>query len=144
MKGNETGCFDCFAKIDKSYQKFCGQIVAECGFTPNEIVVLMHLSANQDNNLACDIVKCRNISKGLIAKSVESLCQKGYVTTGGDEKDRRLVHLYLTDKSRPLVERIKACRQTFIQKLHKGIPAEDLDTLLRVTQKMNQNLNDML
>ncbi|WP_077612247.1 MarR family winged helix-turn-helix transcriptional regulator [Clostridium sp. Marseille-P2415] len=144
MRQKEEGDFTYFAKIDKIYRKVCGKAVAEYDFTPNEILVLMFLSNNQELNSASDIAQCRNISKGLVAKSVESLCEKGYLTTGKDKKDRRLVHLYLTEKSQKVVARIKTCKQEFMEELHKGIPAEDLEALNRTAKVMNRNLENML
>lgn len=144
MSQKEEGYFSYFAKIDKIYRKLCSQAVAECDFTPNEIVVLMFLSKHQEFNSASDIAQYRNISKGLVAKSVEALFEKGYLTTGKDKRDRRLVHLYLTEKSRPIIERIQSCRQEFMEELHKGIPEEDIEVLNRTVKAMNRNLEQIM
>ncbi|MEY8354127.1 MarR family winged helix-turn-helix transcriptional regulator [Lachnospiraceae bacterium 54-53] len=144
MSQEEEGYFTYFARIDKIYRKLCGLSVAEYDFTPNEIVVMMFLSGHQEHNSASDIAQCRNISKGLVARSVESLCEKGYLTTGKDEKDRRLVRLYLTDKSLAVVARIRSCRQGFMEELHEGIPAEDLEVLKRTVRTMDRNLEKIL
>lgn len=132
-----------FAKIDKICRKCCCRSVAGYDFTPNEIMVMMFLFDHQEFNSASDIANHRNISKGLVAKSVLSLCEKGYLAAGKDKRDRRLVSLYLTEKSREVVARIKTCRQGFMDALLDGIGDEDLEVLNRVARVMNQNLENM-
>lgn len=144
MDHKEEGYFAYYAKIDKVYRKLCAQAVAEYDFTPNEIVVLMFLSNNPGYDSASDIAHFRNISKGLVAKSVEHLCETGYLKTGKDKKDRRLVHLFLTEKSGEIVARLKACRQEFAKELYAGVAKEDMAAMARVTEKMNQNLDNIL
>lgn len=140
----EEGFFTYFVKFDKVYRKLCDQAVGEYGFTPNEILVMMFLANNPGFDSASDIAHYRNISKGLVAKSVESLCQQGYLTTGKDEKDRRLIHLHLTEKSSDVVVKLKECRRMFARSLYDGVPKEDLDAIGRSIRVMDQNLENIL
>lgn len=144
MEQKEEGYFSYYAKVDKVYRKLCAQAVAEYCFTPNEIVVMMFLSNNPGLDSASDIAHFRNISKGLIAKSVESLCEKGYLETGKDEKDRRLVHLRLTKKSERVVERLKQCRREFAKELYSGVDPADMEAMGRIAVIMNRNLENIL
>lgn len=138
------GYFSRFAKMDKIYRKMCFQAVEEYHFTPNEIVVLMFLSNNRDMDSASDIARFRNISKGLVAKSVESLCRKGFLYTERDQNDRRLIHLRLGEKSADVVERLRLCREAFVRKLEEGIPEENLKNMMYTTELMDRNINEML
>lgn len=144
MEQKEEGYFSYYAKVDKVYRKLCAQAVAEYCFTPNEIVVMMFLSNNPGLDSASDIAHFRNISKGLIAKSVESLCENGYLETGKDEKDRRLVHLRLTKKSERVVERLKQCRREFAKELYSGVDPADMEAMGRIAVIMNRNLENIL
>lgn len=144
MEEKGEGLFSYYAKIDKVYRKLCAHAVAEYCFTPNEIMVLMFLSNNPGLDSASDIAHFRNISKGLVAKSVESLCEKGYLKTGKDEKDRRLVHLFLTEKSDDIVKRLKNCRREFARDLYVGVLEEDMAAMARVTEVIIQNLENIL
>lgn len=144
MRQEEECCLACFVKIDKVYQKLCSQSVSEYGFTPNEIVVMMFLANNEGLKSASEIAQYRNISKGLIARSVDSLCEKGYITADRDKNDRRLVRLKLTEKSIEIVEQIRRCRKDFVEELHRGIPEEDLKILHRTASIMNQNVESLL
>lgn len=144
MEQKEEGYFSYYAKVDKVYRKLCAQAVAEYCFTPNEIVVMMFLSNNPGLDSASDIAHFRNISKGLIAKSVESLCENGYLETEKDEKDRRLVHLRLTKKSESVVERLKQCRREFAKELYSGVDPADMEAMGRIAVIMNRNLENIL
>ncbi len=144
MEQKDEGYFSYCAKNDKAYRKMCALAVAEYNFTPNEIVVLMFLSNNPGLDSASDIAHYRNISKGLVAKSVEALCEKGYLETGKDKKDRRLVHLYLTEKSDEVVAKLRRCRSEFIQELYNGVTEADREAMRRVTTILNQNLDRIL
>lgn len=141
---NGEGYFSTFAKVDKLYKKMCFQAVSEYQFTPNEIVVLMFLSNNPALDTAKDIAYFRNISKGLVAKSVESLCRKGFLSQQKDPKDRRLIHLKLTEKSQDITARLQACKKLFFAQLVTGIPGEDLEKLKQMTEKINDNLEQIL
>ena len=144
MEQKDEGYFAYYAKIDKVYRKLCALEVAEYCFPPNEIVVLMFLANNPGYDSASDIAHFRNISKGLVAKSVETLCERGYLKAGKDLKDRRLIHLSLTEKSDDIVTRLRKCRQEFAGKLYDGVPREDMEAMARTTKVINQNLDDIL
>lgn len=144
MEQKDEGYFAYYAKIDKVYRKLCAREVAEYCFTPNEIVVLMFLANNPEYDSASDIAHFRNISKGLVAKSVETLCERGYLMAGKDLKDRRLIHLTLTEKSNDIVARLRQCRQEFAGALYAGVPKEDMEAMARTTKVINQNLDDIL
>ena len=144
MSQQEECCLASFVKIDKVYQKLCSQSVSEYSFTPNEIVVMMFLANNEGLKSASEIAQYRNISKGLIARSVDSLCEKGYITADRDKNDRRLVRLQLTEKSKNIVERIRRCRKDFVEELHREIPEEDIKILHRTASIMNQNVESLL
>lgn len=144
MERRDDGYLAQYAKIDKAYRKRCAKAVEEYCLTPNEIVVLLFLSNNPEYDSASDIAHLRSISKGLIARSVEALCEKGYLRTKKDEKDRRLVHLYLTKESEAVVKRLEDCRLEFLKELYEGAATVDLEAMARVTKVMNQNLDVML
>ena len=140
----QEGYFIHFAKVNKVYRKICYQTVEEYHFTPNVIEVMMFLSNNPGMDSASDIAFYKNISKGLVAKSVESLYNKGFIKTEKDTKDRRLIHLILTKQSDDVVKRLQNCKREFIKQLQKGVTEEDLAAMDRATSIMNQNLDEML
>lgn len=130
--------------MEKVHKKMCFEAVMEYHFTPNEILVLMFLSNNPDFDTAKDIAYYRNISKGLIAKSVESLAEQGFLILKKDEKDRRKIHLILSEKSQAVVERIREISKDFQEQLLEGVPEEYLKILDKTSSIMEKNLEKMM
>lgn len=130
--------------MEKVHKKMCFEVVMEYHFTPNEILVLMFLSNNPDFDTAKDIAYYRNISKGLIAKSVESLAEQGFLILKKDEKDRRKIHLILSEKSQAVVERIREISKDFQEQLLEGVPEEYLEILDKTSSIMEKNLEKMM
>lgn len=133
-----------YSKIDKVFRRMCIQAVDEYQFTPNEIVVLMFLANNPGIDSASDIAHFKNISKGLVARSVESLCEKGFLCTSKDPNDRRLIHLHLTEESGEVMKRLHSCLREFVVELQDGVSAEDLSAMKRATAVMDENLENMM
>lgn len=130
--------------MEKVHKKMCFEAVMEYHFTPNEILVLMFLSNNPNFDTAKDIAYYRNISKGLIAKSVESLAEQGFLILKKDEKDRRKIHLILSEKSQAVVERIREISKDFQEQLLEGVPEEYLEILDKTSFIMEKNLEKMM
>lgn len=145
--GFEDGFVITFSRMEKLYKKMCFDAVADyVQFTPNEILVMMFLS-NEDNapfDTATDIANYRNISKSLVTRSVDSLCQKGFLVQERDKHDRRQIHLRLTPQSCDIVKRLHSCRKAFDDQIKTGISDEDRKTMERVNRIIENNLNEML
>lgn len=142
MLSNPGRLFEKLQKIDKMYRRYYQLELAEYGFTPNEVAVILFLYNNApDMDTASDIVRCKGISKGLVARSAESLCQKGYLAAVRDPDDRRIVHLELSGKCGPIIDRIENRQNELARRIEAGvakdalaITSETLDTLLVHTE----------
>ncbi len=138
------GIFLSLSRIDKLYRRMCARAVADWGFTPNEIVVLMFLANNAPMDTATDIVRYRGISKSLVAKSVDNLMKRGFLLAARDTGDRRIVHLALTKDSGSVVKRLRDCRRELGDALTKGISHENQQLLNTLSKQMEDNLNNLL
>ena len=114
-------------------------------FTPNEIAVILFLYNNApDLDTATDIVRCKGISKGLVARSVDSLCREGYLTAVREPADRRIMHLKLSEKSRPITERIAVKQKELAGKIECGITPEELRITSATLDKLLINTEQLL
>ena len=142
MMNSPGRLFEKLQKIDKMYRRYYQLELEEYGFTPNEVSVILFLHNNAPElDTASDIVRCKGISKGLVARSVESLCQNGYLTAVRDPGDRRIFHLQLSDKCAPIKSRIETRQNELAQRIEAGvakdalsITSETLDKLLINTE----------
>lgn len=124
----------------KAYRSQLLQQLRGYGLAPAEIEVLLFLYNNAPSlDTATDIVRCKKLSKALVARSVESLYQRGYVTFERDQRDRRVVHLSLSEKSLPITREIGQRQRLLWQKLGEGIPPEELDAALKTLSRFIHN-----
>ncbi|MDM8134997.1 MarR family winged helix-turn-helix transcriptional regulator [[Clostridium] symbiosum] len=131
--------------MDKVYRRFYQHELAEYQFTPNEIAVILFLYNNApDLDTATDIVRCKGISKGLVARSVDSLCREGYLTAVREPADRRIMHLKLSEKSRPITERIAVKQKELAGKIECGITPEELRITSATLDKLLINTEQLL
>ena len=102
----DTRYYDFFHKVQKDYRHYCVSLLKEYHFTSYEVDVLAFLVNNPTLDQAKDIVYIKGISKGLVAKAVKSLYDKGYINIKIDDKDRRCMHLLLSDKCHDISKNI--------------------------------------
>lgn len=128
MVESTTIFLDTFQKIDKAHRRYFQIKFAGYGFTPNEILVLLFLYNNApEYDTATDIARSKGVSKGMIARSVDSLCEKNYLEAVRDKHDRRIIHLRLKDEHNQLAARIEGLQKEFVKELGKGISDEDIN-----------------
>lgn len=137
--------FEKFQKMDKMYRRFYQNELADYQFTPNEIAVILFLYNNAPElDTATDIVRCKGISKGLVAQSVESLCEKGYLETVREQSDRRVVHLRLSDRCGPVSELISVKQKQLIRRIEHDISQEELRITSATLDKLLINTEELL
>lgn len=137
MPENMSLFFEIYQKIDKAHRRYFQAKLSKYGFTQNEIVVLLFLYNNAPTfDTATDIARCKGISKGMIARSVESLCEKKYLSAIRDKDDRRVIHLRLKDEHNALAAEIEATQSAFFNEMEKGISKEEMNLVRETLNKL--------
>ncbi|MET1255946.1 MarR family winged helix-turn-helix transcriptional regulator [Aliikangiella maris] len=114
------------------------------GLHPVHIEVLSYLSrCNRLSNTPASVSEYLGVTKGTISQSISLLESKELLEKVADEKDRRVVHLNLTDKGKQLIENsmpptsfrspLEKFSEDEVDNLHRL-----LDTLLNGIQKCNK------
>ena len=86
-----------------------------------------------------EMVSC--MDKATLTKIIKKLTEVGYLQVTSDGKDRRVKHLYLTEKAVPAAMRIKQIHAAFYEVLSAGIPPEELALTERTLQRMADNIH---
>ena len=120
------------------YRSCFRELTESCGFTPNEMFVLLFLYRNAPEQ------DTATVSKPLVTRSVDGLQRRGLLYCVRDENDRRLVHLHLSDEGHAAAKTLHHRCETFALTLQQGISEQEMQTLCGVMRKMQQNLNDLL
>ncbi len=107
--------------------------------TTNEVGIIYYLYRYPE---ACssDIIRDLLFSKSHVSLSVNSLEEKGYVEATKDSKDKKVLHLKLTQKCDDIVEMIKKEREFYDQKLFENVSEEDKKTFIDVLFQMLENM----
>lgn len=87
-----------------------------------------------------DLSEHLDIGKSTTAKAVKDLITKGYVEKIKDDKDRRIDHLYLTEKGRKIAPLVSAIIKEFLTTAEKNMSDTELETLLLLMKKVLSNL----
>ena len=87
-----------------------------------------------------EMAQCIRVDKGTLTKTIKKLTEVGYIRVAVDERDRRMKHLYLTEKSFSGRRTDQKNTRRFFEDLQAGIPGEDLT----VTENTLRRMADIL
>lgn len=133
-----------YFKIEKAYRRFFHEEAEKYQLTPNEVLVILFLYENGSSvDTAKDIARYEGVSKGLIARSVDSLTEKGYLTLKRDEMDRRVIHLHLTEQCDGIVHQMAEKKKRFLECIQRDIPKEDIRITSRTLEHFMKNISGL-
>ncbi len=81
------------------------------------------------------------VDRATLSKTIKKLSEIGYLTVAGDENDRRMKHLYLTEKAIPAAKQIKKIHADFYETVSAGIRQQDLELTEQILQEIANNIN---
>lgn len=88
-----------------------------------------------------EMADCIRVDKATLTKMIKKLTEVGYLQVIGDERDRRVKHLYLTEKAIPAAQQIKNIHAEFYSTFHAGVSAADVALTEQTLQRMVENIN---
>lgn len=123
-------------RVIRLYESLNRQVCDTWHITQIETDIIAFLKNNPEKDTARDIVEFRMLQKGNVSQAVEDLIQKGFLARRPDERDRRRIHLSLTERALPIAADIGRVRGEFLDRLFAGFtPGER-----RMYQELNQKL----
>ena len=93
---------------------------------------------------AQEMVKYIRVDKATLTKNIKKLVETGYVRIVGDEKDKRMKHLYPTEKAVLAVKRIKEIHSDFYNILCSGFSEPEIHLTEQVLEQMMENVNQKI
>ena len=81
------------------------------------------------------------VDKATLTKIIRKLTEVGYIRVVGDQKDRRVKHLYLTEKAVPAAERITCIHAGFYDTRSADISPEAWALTEQTLRRMVENIN---
>lgn len=81
-----------------------------------------------------------HVDKATVTKVIKTLLKLEYITVQADETDKRVRHVFLTEKAKGAVARIRSLHQEFYEDLTMGIDRTQVREIERHMDTMIENL----
>lgn len=88
-----------------------------------------------------EMVECICVDKATLTKIIKKLTEINYIRVMGDERDKRVKHLYLTEQAIPAAQQIKKIHADFYADLSLNILPSDIASTEQTLQQMIDNIN---
>ena len=135
--------FDTMARAQKGYARLLEPICKKWDLTRNERDVILFLANNPAYDRAVDIVNHRGLSKSHVSLSINSLESRGLLLRTPDPKDRRTVHLQLTERAREITDVGCRLQKQFMDYLHQGVTEEQLELMRLFAERIYENIQNI-
>ena len=112
------------------------------GLSQLEIELILYLQETPEKDTAISFVRISGFAKSNVSVAAEHLISKGLAVRERDEKNRRYVHLKLTDESFELVQTLSTCKKAFWKEVKSGITEDELESLIIILNKMKDNCRE--
>lgn len=114
--------------------------VEQFSMTVGQFQVLRRIRKGVDTVSA--LAAANRTSRSAVSKAVDALVNKGLVSRLVDEKDRRHVHLTLTDEGQRLLEAVYDQAEAWLRIKFQSLPPNDLATLLAAMNILQKTFDD--
>lgn len=130
--------------LKRLYDHEMAPIMSRYDLTRMELDVILFLGDNPGLDTAAEIVQLQMMTKSHVSKAVDHLTDMGLLTQRRDEKNRRRIHLTLTDGAQPIFREAREASRRIVSLMMDGVPPEDNETLCRVIHRINDNVSAAL
>ena len=101
------------------------------------IIFILHY---KDGLYQSQIAKLLKKDRPNITRMVNILAKKGYITKNKDEKNKKIVKLFITEKGKITAEKMEPLRLEFYKNMTDGLEDKDIDTLQSLLEKIRNNM----
>ena len=119
-------------------------LMEQTGLSINEVNVLLFLFNNPGMNTARDITELRGLGKSQVSQAVESLVTHGYLRRRVNERDRRVVHLSITEEGEPLASAARKIQAYAVNELLSELTEDEREQLTELIKKIASNVNSLV
>lgn len=133
-----------FRSIPLLYEKAFCNTMKKYDMTQFEVDVLGFIHFYPDYDTAKQICELRKLPKSNVSVAVDRLTKKGYLHGERDKKDRRVIHLKITDDASDAVASIREEYQKFLDMLFFGFTETERETWRILEKKLSVNIENAL
>lgn len=140
MRSMETNIGYLLSDSGRLLRRTFDERVRSLGLTAVQARLLLSLVKFPDNNQAfyADRIEVEPIT---LTRIVDRMEEAGWVERVADPADRRARLLHLTDKSREIVERLRAIVDGLVADIVEGLSKQEQATLANLLERVSANLS---
>jgi DNA-binding MarR family transcriptional regulator len=127
--------------LKRLYDHEMAPIMTAHDLTRMELDVLLFLKSNPGCDTAAEIVQLQMMTKSHVSKAVDHLTERGFITQARDEKNRRRIHLTLTQAAEPVLTLALDAQNRIVAQMMDGVTQEDNETICRVIRHVSRNVS---
>jgi DNA-binding MarR family transcriptional regulator len=131
--------WDDLNQFKNRYQEMLDDVCQSFGLNPAEANIILYLAKNK-NDTATDIVKYTGYSKSNVSTAVRKLELSDYLSTICPSENRRIVHLKLKEKAKPIIRYYQKQKKKLEDELFYGFSKEELESLFLLSDKVSKNI----
>ena len=135
--------FEVMQDMQKNYARQLEPVCRQWKVTGNELTVLLFLSNNPGYDRAADLVERRGMTKSHVSLSVGTLEHRGLLRRRREERDRRQIHLELTEAGWEIARCGQGVQKQFFSAVFQGITRQELENWYGVLQRIWGNMQAM-
>lgn len=126
--------------VIRLYEDMMKEVCKKYRLTSVEVDIIAFLKNHPHKDTAADIVELRMLSKAAVSKGVDALIQKSLLERNPDTKDRRKIHLKLTQEAKPVMLDIQKVQTNYGELLFNGFSREEYKEYIRLKERMLVNV----
>lgn len=115
--------------------------VQSLGLTQVQWRAIAHIARQEGCNqtVLADVLEVKPIT---LTRLIDRLVEAGWIVRQPDQRDRRAMQLYLTEKARPLLKTMLEKSLQTRAKALQGVSEDEFASLFNTLKKMKTNLNE--
>lgn len=125
--------------VKKLHESMLRSICTENDMNFSEAAVICFLYNNPEKDTAADIVELRKLSKTSVSQAVDSLQKRNFLVRKRDEKDRRRIHLAISDKALPVIKSLEQAQKKFYAEIFNGFTERDIRRFRKINAQIAKN-----
>lgn len=102
---------------------------------------LLTIVAENDGITQRELAEILDVRPSSLTAMVGKMEQFGFVERKQDDKDQRVMHIYITDSGREVETKSKSVIQELVDSIFKNLSDEEIEQMLTITEKISKTLN---
>jgi Transcriptional regulators len=105
---------------------------------------LLFLISKNDGVIQRDLAEMMDMRPSSLTEMLTNLEQNSLITRKQDEKDRRVIHVYLTDNGKSAIDGFIQANDELSNSFFSCLTTEEKEKMLEIVNKINTNIESMV